>query len=690
MVTLPLGNDYINITPMDPGGMGWLYKAFRKGLQVDVVIKRVKAEYAGKVNQRAEADILKRLKHRYLPRIYDIIDGGDGYLYTVMDYIPGIDMQRYVQGHGPVGQKQAHKWACQLCEVVAYLHEQHPPILHCDIKPSNLMITPAGDICLIDFNTSLVSSGMVRAIGGTSGYAAPEQYLRFNRNLPSVPPDQPTELVPEDEPPRPYENAGVTFRTDVYGIGATLYFLVTGYVPEISLGPVTPVTAYSPKVSQVFCSIILRAMEQKPENRFPAADQMLKALQDVDRLDARYRRYRLVRWTSNLLLILVLLCSIALTFYGGTELRSERENAYLSLVTQGEALGKQGEAEAAEELLIRAIRSRPGRAEGYLALASQLYGSGRYSQSYKLIENGIASGGLSLDNLSQEQAGDLLYIQANCIYELGDYPAAEDLYRKALNYWTGNTAYYRGLALSQARSGNLEEAHRTLETLSERDAGSLDCVIIQAELDLVEGRYQSAFDRYQEATGRTDDVQILSRIYLSGAEALKQMGNLDGYIDWLTEGVGRLAENGMIQREMLAHAYTEKALADPGHSMEWYGQAEQYLQTVVDAGWGTILTRLNLAVVMENQGKYKEAEDCLLSAKQQDPADYRVYKRLAFLYADWQSRLPADQRDYTRTAKSYGLARQYYEQAVANGESDDEMLQLEALMEQLRISGWIE
>ena len=134
-----LGSGYSAIRPLGEGGMGTLYRAHKDSLDVE---------------------------------------SPSGYVYTIMDMIPGENMQNYVKTHGPVSQKLAYRWACQLCEVIAYLHSQVPPILHCDIKPSNIMITPAGDICVIDFNTSLVFSKGVLAIGATPGYAAPEQYTR--------------------------------------------------------------------------------------------------------------------------------------------------------------------------------------------------------------------------------------------------------------------------------------------------------------------------------------------------------------------------------------------------------------------------------------------------------------------------------------------------------------------------------
>lgn len=300
-----LGSGYSSIRPLGEGGMGTLYRAHKDSLDVDVVIKRVKQKFKGRMDERAEANILKTLKHKYLPRIYDVIESPSGYVYTIMDMIPGENMQNYVKTHGPVSQKLAYRWACQLCEVIAYLHSQVPPILHCDIKPSNIMITPNEDICVIDFNTSLVFSKGVLAIGATPGYAAPEQYTR-----PGASPDT-IETVPLEEtmPLRGYKdafayqnvrsnkgpsgrgvsnsvtaaqatNAGgygtISKRTDVYGIGATLYYAITGQQPGHSLKDVRPITSYKLKFSRSFLLIIARAMKKRQEERFCDAQEMLR------------------------------------------------------------------------------------------------------------------------------------------------------------------------------------------------------------------------------------------------------------------------------------------------------------------------------------------------------------------------------------------------------------------------------
>lgn len=724
-IHLPLGDDYTEIRPLGEGGMGTLFRAYRRGLGVDVVIKRVKSKYLGRLDQHAEANILKLLKHRYLPRIYDIIYGSDGYFYTVMDYIPGENMKQYVEHHGPAGQKEAHRWACQLCEVVAYLHEQPTPIIHSDIKPSNVMITPAGDICLIDFNTSLIFHDGLLAVGATPGYAAPEQYTRpdsgtipagdelltvpteaagtgFDPELtaaaataahtPVFVPTSATDSHRSSEAAQTTRAGGygtVSERTDVYGIGATLYFLVSGRTPEKSLDEVTPLSELSLSISDPFRMIIERAMRKQQADRFPGAAQMLQALQDVDVLDARFRRYHILRLLSRGVLGSLFCISILCTAYGALQLYQGRRNSYLTMVSQGQTLFSQGDAAEAAEILQQAIQMSPRQADAYLELAVGLYRNGEYQSAYDLLNNALYAGTLSESELTSDQAGDLFYIQANCLYELADYSQAVQLYRQALEQRQDNDTYYRGLALSQARSGDLEGAQATLNTLESRSAGSLDCEIVSAEINAIQGNYDQALQQYNHILQNSEDPQILSRIYLTAGQIYLDRDDPDGCIALLQQACNQLGDGDTLHREMLADAYSRKAQADPANATTYYRQALDCLQTVVARGQSNVLTQLNLALIQENLQEFDQAEQTLLTVCEQSPSDYRPYMRLAFLEADRQSSLPAEQRSYTKAAGYADQAHTYYAQAQANGISDLEMTRLDSLLEQLRTSGWL-
>lgn len=121
----PESRNYENIRPFHTSaGMSDLFLAHKKGLNIDVVIKRVHRDLRQDVSQTNEAEVLKTLKHQYLPRIYDVIQGPQGDIYTVMEYVQGQNLQQYVQANGPISQKLAHKWGCQLCEAVQYLHQE--------------------------------------------------------------------------------------------------------------------------------------------------------------------------------------------------------------------------------------------------------------------------------------------------------------------------------------------------------------------------------------------------------------------------------------------------------------------------------------------------------------------------------------------------------------------------------------
>ena len=115
-------------------------------------------------------------KEYLLPNIMDADVYKRQEVYTVMEYIDGYDLQYYQKQGYQFSEEQFILWLRQLCEVLEYLHGQNPAILHSDIKPANIMITPEGNVCLIDFNISLEEDGSEELQGLSPWFAAPEQF----------------------------------------------------------------------------------------------------------------------------------------------------------------------------------------------------------------------------------------------------------------------------------------------------------------------------------------------------------------------------------------------------------------------------------------------------------------------------------------------------------------------------------
>ena len=187
-----------------------------------------------------EADTLSQLKHASIPSIFDRFGEGNCH-YLVMDYIEGTNLEEELATHGgTLSESHVIEIARELCEVLAYLHGFQPPIIYRDMKPSNVILTPAGRAVLIDFGIARIFSAQGKAtLIGTPGFAPPEQY---------------TGKVDE--------------RSDLYGLAATLHYLLTGRDPE-KQPPFSfpPVHSLKPEASPFLAHAIDKALQYKPEDR---------------------------------------------------------------------------------------------------------------------------------------------------------------------------------------------------------------------------------------------------------------------------------------------------------------------------------------------------------------------------------------------------------------------------------------
>src|SRR5579871_3642176 len=197
---------------------------------------------------RNEALLLAGLTHPNLPRIYEQFSE-NGRWYLVMDFIEGETLEARIDRvpGGLLPVQEVVRIGLQLCTVLEYLHTRQPPIIFRDLKPANIMVTPSGDIYLIDFGIARhFKPGQTRdtVAFGSAGYAAPEQYGK----------------------------AQTTTQSDIYSLGATLHHLLSGHDPSDSPFLFAPLHLAAPDGLE---ALIMRMLETDPARR-PASMALVK------------------------------------------------------------------------------------------------------------------------------------------------------------------------------------------------------------------------------------------------------------------------------------------------------------------------------------------------------------------------------------------------------------------------------
>jgi serine/threonine protein kinase len=194
---------------------------------------------------RQEAQMLATLNHPGLTAVTDFFSEG-GNLYLVMEYVPGQTLEQILADapNGRLPSGQALNIVRQLCDVLTYLHQRNPPVIFRDLKPSNVMLTPEGQVKLIDFGIARFfkpAQSQDTVTLGTPGYAAPEQWGTGGQS---------------------------DARSDVYGLGVLLLHLVTGYDPIPNPFPLPQPRQVMPDISPKVEHLILRATPMDPGSRY--------------------------------------------------------------------------------------------------------------------------------------------------------------------------------------------------------------------------------------------------------------------------------------------------------------------------------------------------------------------------------------------------------------------------------------
>ena len=268
-----LYSDYLLQQQIGAGGMGKVYRSLQKSLDRSVAVKYLRKSF---INQPAaverfveEAKLVAKLKHPGLVGVHGLGRTPIGGYFIVMDLIEGPNLARVLQD-GPVPVADAVRWLAEACDAIEHAH-QHG-IVHCDLKPSNILLDKDGHVRVTDFGLArTITSGAIATtagIEGTAAFMAPEQVSEYWGR--------------------------VTPRTDVYGLGAVLLTLLTGSPPYqetriadilaqvVSATPVAPLHEVYPDLPDLLDRICRRCLCKSPEDRFGSAREFATALRSLN------------------------------------------------------------------------------------------------------------------------------------------------------------------------------------------------------------------------------------------------------------------------------------------------------------------------------------------------------------------------------------------------------------------------
>ncbi len=263
-----LDNRYRILELLGEGGMGSVYKAENQRMPGPLwAIKELSIEAFADEHELREAierfekestlmGQLTILPHPRLPRVIDRFSENGRY-YFVMEFVPGKSLDRILEEtNHPLPERQVVDWAIQVCEALSYIHSQTPPVILRDLKPGNIMVTPQGEVKLIDFGIArLWKPGQKSNTEnlGTMTYASPEHLGQTGQT---------------------------DARSDIYSLGATMYHLLTNEEPTpLDTPPPGSLRGRNPHLSQSVEEIVIKAMQLDPNRRFQTAAAMQKALQ---------------------------------------------------------------------------------------------------------------------------------------------------------------------------------------------------------------------------------------------------------------------------------------------------------------------------------------------------------------------------------------------------------------------------
>ena len=651
-------NDFIISTRYKPigkigeGSGGTIYKFRDLNLDMDVVFKEIKHSNVAKDYLYKEANILKNVSSPYLPKVFNSVQIEDMF-FTVMEFIPGYSFSNLLDMKTEFSQKEILKWSLQLCEAIEILHNQQPPVLHCDIKPANIMLRENGNICLIDFNISMSLSDK-KYIGYSDGYSSPELIESITTSN--------IRIVDE--------------RTDIYSLGATLYHIITGEKLKNDFN-----MELVRKCSSVEFAIILqKACENNPKDRYQSIKEMHNAFQHIHENNSAYisllykqKRLKIFYLTGFVVSIILCLASIGV-------IRQDKLNQYFKLVDKQIEYRIEGKFDEEINIFKEASEMIPSNLQSYYQNAYSLYEQGNYEDCILFIKNQILGNEKIKDG--QENEENVYYLMADSYYQLKEYENSINIYTELMKMKNLDALFYRDYAITLAYNGQIKVANEKLDEAIARGLTEDSIYYAKSEMENALGNLDLAIENMNKALALSNDINLKQHAYIALSNYYRSKSDLENVKMILEKAHNNLPIEKQIQiLESLARVNIDLANRTSNNTFRY--AAIDYLNIVIEQGWDSYQTYDNLVLLYEKSENYTQSLNVLKKMKSIYGEDYNYFKRLAFIEVELQNLNDLEDRNYEVFKEYYRKANSLYK-----GQDDQEMSVLKTVYDRVIQGGW--
>lgn len=642
------------------GGMSTVYLAEHKRLRTRWAVKEVRKQQGARFDFLAEANILKRLQHPMLPRIVDIFEDAAS-IYIVEDFVEGITLEDLLKRQGRVEEPLARQWLRELCGVLGYLHTQWPnPIIYRDMKPSNIMLQPDGSLKLIDFGIAReykeASSGDTTYIG-TKGYAAPEQFGRAQTDA----------------------------RTDIYALGVTMYHLVTGKSPYEPPYQFVPVRQLNPALSRGIEYILNKCVQPEPAGRYQSVDELLYDLDHIYRFDKAWKRVQTVKRVRAAVIVVMLLASAGLMAAGQLVMAREKEDRYAELLERAGRLSASDYEECAAALE-EARELFPDRPDADRQQTYALYLNGRWEECVEFGQRALEEHGADTQTRVSMAAAQ---------FELGDYEQAAEGFDQGGRLSVDNMRDY---AVCLGRLGEIREAERVLDDLSEEGAHPDVTQYVQGEVYFAQKKYREAELAFLDALEQAESGPLTRRCYISLGDLYRDCAALmrtgQSPIENPASKSAELLSAAVVQEglrydsvlwEALGLAYFEAYHVDPAVPPEYLSYAADCFNRVIELGVAKEYLYANLYTIYYEMKDYGRAEEALADYQEMFPDSYMPHALRGMMLITVENEKPQAQRDFSAALAEYETAGEM----IRSSDDATYYQQLGSLIDSLRQNGWL-